>query len=361
MSRRGTILEAEPAAQADVGARGTVRVAVAGATGYVGGELIALLLRHPCVSIARLLADIPQPLPIERAHTALRGRALPICELPCFAGLAPAEVDLVFLATPHKVAHDVVPALLDRGLRVIDLSAAFRLKDSRAYARWYSFEHVAGRALAAAVYGAPELNAVQIRGARLVANPGCYATSVILALAPLVRAGWVDRAAGIVCDAKSGASGAGRIPSDGLHFPEVNENLRAYGLFRHRHVPEMLQALELAEENFIFTPHLLPINRGILSTIYLRLAAHRTLEELISLYRNFYARAPLVRVYDQGQLPEIQAVARTNYLDVGLALDSATGRLIVISALDNLGKGAAGQAVQNMNLMFGFDEETALV
>lgn len=363
MSKRATTLETEAATRttAEVGAQGTVRVAVAGATGYAGGELIALLLRHPFVRVARLLADIPEPLPIERAHTALRGKALPVCELPCFEDLAAAEVDLVFLATPHKVAHDVVPALLHRGLRVIDLSAAFRLKDPRAYARWYGFEHLAGRALAEAVYGSPELNAAEIRGARLVANPGCYATSIILALAPLVRAGWADRAAGIVCDAKSGASGAGRSPSDGLHFPEVNENLRAYSLFHHRHVPEMLQALELAEENFIFTPHLLPINRGILSTIYLRLAAHRTLEEVIALYRDFYACAPLVRVYDQGQLPEIQAVARTNYFDVGLALDSATDRLIVISALDNLGKGAAGQAVQNMNLMFGFDEETALV
>ena len=338
-----------------------VRVAVAGATGYAGGELITLLLRHPGARLARLMADIREPVPMERVHGALRGKALPICELPAFDDLRATEVDLVFLATPHQAAHDGVPALLDRGLRVIDLSAAFRLKDRSAYPRWYGFEHLAASALAEAVYGSPELCAATIRRARLVANPGCYATSVILALAPLVRAGWADTAAGIVCDAKSGASGAGRTPSDGLHFPEVNENLRAYSLFQHRHVPEMLQLLELQERDFIFTPHLLPINRGILSTIYLRLSTHRTLEQVVSLYREFYAQAPLVRVYGGGALPEIQAVARTNFFDVGFALDAATDRLIVIAALDNLGKGAAGQAVQNMNLMFGFDEATALV
>lgn len=363
MSRQGTTLQAEISTSVAANGRPqrVVRVAVAGATGYAGGELLALLLRHPFARVARLMADIREPMPIERAHAALRGKALPICELPSFDDLRPDELDLVFLATPHQASHDVVPALLDRGLRVIDLSAAFRLKDLGAYPRWYGFDHEAAGALAEAVYGSAELHAAEIRRARLVANPGCYATSVILALAPLVRAGWVNLATGIVCDAKSGASGAGRTPSEGLHFPEVNENLRAYSLFHHRHVPEMLQALELEEKDFIFTPHLLPINRGILSTIYLRLLARRTLEQLVSLYRGFYARAPLVRVYGGGALPEIQAVARTNYFDVGFALDPGRDHLIVISALDNLGKGAAGQAVQNMNLMFGFDEETALV
>jgi N-acetyl-gamma-glutamyl-phosphate reductase len=350
-----------PPAMGKTAPRQVVRVAVAGATGYAGGELIALLLRHPCAHIARLMADIPKPLPMAQAFSALRGKALPICERPSFEDLTPGEVDLVFLATPHKAAHDVVPALLERGLRVVDLSAAFRLKDPNAYPRWYSFEHSATGALQEAVYGAPELNAVAIRKARLVANPGCYATSVILALAPLARAGWVNLRAGIICDAKSGVTGAGRTPSEKLHFPEVNESLRAYSLFHHRHVPEMLQVLELEEKDFIFTPHLLPINRGILSTIYLRLAGHRTREQVVSLYQDFYAGAPLVRVYDDGALPEIQAVAHTNYFDVGFALDPATDRLIVISALDNLGKGAAGQAIENMNLMFGYPREAGLV
>ncbi len=334
---------------------------MAGATGYAGGELISILLRHPAARITRLMAEIPRPIPIEGAHPALRGRGLPICELPALEDLRSSEVEVVFLATPHQASHDLVPGLLERGLRVVDLSAAFRLKDRSAYPRWYGFEHKAAGALAEAVYGAPELNAAQIRTARLVANPGCYATSVNLALVPLLKAGWVNVGAGIVADAKSGATGAGRTPNDKLHFPEVNENLRAYGLFNHRHVPEMLQLLDLKEKEFIFTPHLLPTQRGILSTIYTRLAAPRKLSEVVALFRDFYAGAPLVRVYGEGSFPEIQSIARTQYFDVGFALDEVNGRLIVISALDNLGKGAAGQAVQNMNLMFGFAEEMALL
>lgn len=338
-----------------------VKVAVLGATGYAGGELLNLLLRHPGARVTRLMADIKKPIPIERAHSNLRGRGLPVCQLPSAEELTPAEVDVVFLATPHKAAHDLVPSLLGRGLRVIDLSAAFRLKDARAYPRWYGFEHQAAAALEEAVYGSPELYPDRIPSARLIANPGCYSTSIILALTPLCRSGWVDTAAGIVCDAKSGASGAGRTPSDGLHFPEVNESLRAYSLFHHRHVPEMLQELNLEEKNFIFTPHLLPITRGILSTIYVRLATSRTLADIINLYQQFYRRAPMVRVYGEGELPEIKAFAHTQYFDVGFALDTNTNRLVVIAGLDNLGKGAAGQAVQNMNLMYGFSEETALV
>ena len=347
--------------QAEAHAPRALPVAVVGATGYAGGELIQILARHPGVRVTRLMADIKQPVPAESVHPSLRGRGLPVCEPPHPEELASPEVSAVFLATPHQAAHDLAPAFLDRGLRVIDLSAAFRLKDANAYPRWYGFDHRAPGPLAEAVFGAPELFKEKICQARLLANPGCYATSVILALTPILRAGWVDIERGIICDSKSGASGAGRTPSDKLHFPEVNESLRAYGLFNHRHVPEMLQLLGLAEENFIFTPHLLPINRGILSSTYVRLSKHHTLEQIVGLYRDFYVAAPLVRVYDDGALPEIQAVAHTNYFDVGFALDPATDRLIIISALDNLGKGAAGQAVQNMNLMYGFDEVTALV
>jgi len=343
------------------GSRRVVRVALAGATGYAGGELISILLRHPFTRVSRLMAEIPKAIPIEAAHPALRGRGLPVCELPALGDLRSADIDVVFLATPHQASHDLVPGLLDRGLRVVDLSAAFRLKDAAAYPRWYGFEHKSAAALAEAVYGAPELNAEEIRKARLVANPGCYATSVNLALVPLLKAGWVDLSRGIVADAKSGATGAGRTPNDKMHFPEVHETLRAYGLFQHRHVPEMLQTLSLAEADFIFTPHLLPTNRGILSTIYVRLAARRKLSEVVTLFQEFYAHAPLVRVYGEGSLPEIQSIARTQYFDVGFALDEANARLIVVSGLDNLGKGAAGQAVQNMNLMFGFPEETALL
>lgn len=348
----------------------SIRAAIVGATGYTGRELIALLRRHPAVRIASLMSSgrasfAPVPFPIEQAHPVLRGQSPEsslACHTLCWDHLTSSEVDLVFLATPPQTSHDLVPVLLERGLRVVDLSGAFRLKDMRSYARWYGFEHRAPTALDQAVYGLPEINGDAISKAQVVSNPGCYATSIILALAPLVEAGWLNLAAGIVCDAKSGASGGGRSPSEDLHFAEVNENCRAYALFNHRHVPEVTQTLKLDEAQFTFTPHLLPITRGILSTVYVRLVACRTADEVFSLYHSFYAHAPLVRVYGEGALPEIQAVAHTNYADLGFALDSAVAakRLVMVSALDNLGKGAAGQAIQNMNLMFGLQEETGL-
>jgi N-acetyl-gamma-glutamyl-phosphate reductase len=369
---------ASPAAKrkaADLKSRSAllVRAAVLGASGYVGRELLTLLARHPHISVVRLISsdlDGKGPFPIAQAHPALRGRLSVPCLPLNLEGLAGSEVleavaasavDVVFLATPHETSHDVVPVLLDSGLRVIDLSGAFRLKDTGAYLHWYGFEHRASQALAQAVYGLPELDQGAIAQAKLVSNPGCYATSVILALAPLLRSGWVKVSGGIIADSKSGASGAGRTPSGKLLFPEVNENCRAYGVFTHRHVPEMLQALDIGEKDFIFTPHLLPITRGILSTVYVRLNRRRTLDQVVSLFRQFYEPSPLVRVYEGGSLPEIQAVANTQFVDLGFALDEATRRLIVVSALDNLGKGAAGQAVQNMNLMFGFSQELGLV
>ncbi len=341
-------------------------MAVAGATGYAGGELLALLARHPLARVTYLASSgrsAQTPFPIAQCHPALRGKLSLSCDPLQPEELAASAADVVFLATPPETSLEVVPTLLERGLRVVDLSGAFRLKDANAYARWYGFEHRARATLREAVYGLTELSAAEIRKARLVSNPGCYATSVILALAPLVRAGWVDVEAGIISDSKSGASGAGRAPSEKLHFPEVNENCRAYGLFNHRHVPEILQTLALGEKDFTFTPHLLPITRGLLSTIYVRLARHSTLETVVSLYGDFYAKAPMVRIYGDGALPEIQAVARTNYADLGFALHAAAGsnRLVIVSALDNLGKGAAGQAIQNMNLMFGFAEVTGLI
>ncbi|HEV2246737.1 MAG TPA: N-acetyl-gamma-glutamyl-phosphate reductase, partial [Terriglobia bacterium] len=263
-------------------------------------------------------------------------------------------------ATPHQTALEIAPQLLERKLRVVDLSAAFRLNNAAAYPRWYGFEHSAHGELEQAVYGLTELNSASIAKARLVANPGCYATSVILALAPAMQKGWIEIGAGIIADSKSGASGAGRGVSEKLHFVEVNENCRAYGFFNHRHVPEMLQELDLAEKNFVFTPHLLPITRGILSTIYVRLSSSRAHEEVAALYRDFYAGMPFVRVLEAG-VPEIQSVAHTNYADIGFALDAEGTRMIIVSALDNLIKGAAGQAIQNMNVMYGFAEGTALI
>jgi N-acetyl-gamma-glutamyl-phosphate reductase len=344
------------------GQASVVRVGVAGATGYAGLELLRLLSRHPQARVTRLMSsgrDGKKEFLIEDSHPSLRGKFSVPCQPLSLEAFAPADVDLVFLATPHQTALEIAPALLERGLRVVDLSAAFRLKDRAAYPRWYGFEHNAHAALNEAVYGVTELNGERISKARLVANPGCYATSVILALAPVLRNRWIDVKAGIVSDSKSGASGAGRGLSEKLHFVEVNENCRAYGLFNHRHVPEMLQALELAESDFTFTPHLLPITRGILSTIYVRLSQPRTHEEVVASYRDFYAHAPFVRVLAHG-VPEIQSVAQTNFTDIGFSIDGDGRRMIIVSALDNLIKGAAGQAIQNMNLMYGFDEGTAL-
>jgi N-acetyl-gamma-glutamyl-phosphate reductase len=344
------------------GSSRVVRAAVAGATGYAGLELLRLLARHPQARVMRLMSsgrDGKKEFPIEQSHPSLRGKFSVPCRPLALEACDPSEVDLVFLATPHQTALEIAPQLLERDLRVVDLSAAFRLKDASIYPRWYGFEHSAHAALEEAAYGLTELNSESIRKARLVANPGCYATSVILGLAPGLRNGWIDTKAGVISDSKSGVSGAGRGVSEKLHFVEVNENCRAYGLFNHRHVPEMLQALELAEEDFIFTPHLLPITRGILSTLYVRLSEPRTREEVVGLYRDFYAGAPFVRVLDSG-VPEIQSVAQTNFTDIGFSLDQGGTRMIIVSALDNLVKGAAGQAIQNMNVMYGFAEGTAL-
>lgn len=361
----GAVIEQEVQVKAAGGpdAKGAARVAVVGATGYAGRELINLLARHPGVQITALMSSGRgggQPVAVSDPHPALR--SLVSVPIRPFDGedLVPGQADIVFLATPHEVSHDLAPRLVGRGLRVIDLSGAFRLKDSASYPRWYGFEHREAAWLAEAVYGLAELNREAVRSARLVANPGCYSTSVILALAPLLKAGVVDLAGGIVCDSKSGATGAGRSLKDELLFSNVNENCRAYSLFKHRHLPEMLQALELSEESLTFTPHLLPVTRGILSTIYVRVASALAPKDVGAIFRSFYAGAPLVRIYEDGKLPEIQAVANTQYTDLGFAVDAAGRRLVVVAALDNLGKGAAGQAVQNMNLMLGYKEDTAL-
>ena len=347
-----------------VPAPAVVRAAVIGATGYAGGELLTLLARHPHASVTCLMSsgrDGKKSFPIEQSHARLRGLFTPLCEPLDVEQVLASGAQVVFLATPHETSHDIVPRLLDGGARIVDLSAAFRIRDAAVFGHWYGFAHTAADALAEAVYGIPEYAASAIAKARLVANPGCYPTSVILALTPFLKAGWLDVECGIVADSKSGVTGAGRKPSDKLHFPEVNENLRAYGVFHHRHLPEMLQELSLPYQNFIFTPHLLPITRGILTTIYARLTQPREVAEVEELLRAFYADAPLVRVFPAGSLPEIQGVATTQFADIGFALDVPNRRLILVSAIDNLGKGAAGQAVQNMNVMFGFPQTTGLI
>lgn len=357
-------LKASQGAGADSPAQAVVHAAVVGATGYAGCELLALLARHPSTSVTCLMSsgrDGKKAFAIENSHPRLRGLFSVLCEPLDAEQIVRSGADVAFLATPHETSLQLAPRLLESGLRVVDLSGAFRLKDPSAYPQWYDFEHQAQETLAEAVYGIPELHAAAIAKARLVANPGCYPTSVILALAPLLEAGWVNVAAGIIADSKSGVTGAGRKPSDKLHFPEVNENLRAYGIFHHRHLPEMLQELALATKDFIFTPHLLPITRGILTTIYVHLSQLRKLSEVESLFQDFYSAAPMVRIYPAGTMPEILGVANTQYADIGFALDETTQRLILVSTIDNLGKGAAGQAVQNMNVMYGFPQQTGLL
>ncbi len=271
---------------------------------------------------------------------------------------------MLFLATPHEVSREMVPDAIDHGMRVIDLSGAWRLKvaaNRKVYAFSDEESETAASLMQKAVYGLPELRRAEIQQAVLLANPGCYATSVILALAPLVCAGMIDRDHDVICDSKSGVSGAGKQPTAKTHFVEVADNFSAYSVFQHRHTGEILEQLGFASGQLVFTPHLLPIPRGILSTIYLRLAKPISPQQVEEVFRSFYAGKPWVRVFAQPQLPQIQFSLRTNFCDLGFCLAPDGKRLIIISCLDNLIKGAAGQAVQNMNLMYGWIEEEGLL
>ena len=243
----------------------------------------------------------------------------------------------------------------------MDLSGAFRFRNPETFIKWYKLPAPDAKALSETVYGLPELYADALPKARVVGNPGCYPTSVILGLRPLIEAGWINTARGIVCDCKSGVTGAGKDPKRDTHFVEVNENFRAYNLFTHRHTPEVSEHLDLASEDFVFTTHLLPVDRGILSTLYVWLGPSRKAEEVEALYRKFYTGRPMVRIMPAGTLPELQHVTHTNFCDIGFALDPSGERLVIVSCLDNLGKGAAGQAVQNLNGMRGYPETAGLL
>jgi N-acetyl-gamma-glutamyl-phosphate reductase len=338
-----------------------MRIAIAGASGYTGAELLRLLVQHPAARIAALTADTHANQPISQIFPSLRQFVDLTC-LPLDPARLAAEADFVFLALPHKASMTVGAALLDRGVRVLDLSADFRLKDPAAYPAWYGMAHEAPALLAEAVYGLPELHGKAIAGARLVAVPGCYPTSAILGLAPLLKHGLIDTGT-IVIDSISGVSGAGRKPELHTLFSEVNESLKVYGVAKHRHTPEIEQELSGVAGTLIrvtFTPHLAPLTRGILTTITARLAEPKATAELLGIYRAFYGERPFVRVLDEGKLPETKHVLHSNLCDVGLVSDARTGRVIVVSAIDNLVKGASGQAVQCFNLMAGLDEATGL-
>jgi len=336
-------------------------IAVIGVTGYTGLELAGLLLRHPAVSSTTFyVRDTHGKHCITELFPEFRHRGQAPLRQLSLAAIAASNAGTAFLATPHEVSAELAPALLDAGLRVIDLSGAFRFQSPETFSHWYKLPTPHAGRLGEAVYGLPELYSGQIAGARLVANPGCYATSVILALRPLSDAGLIASNQNVVCDCKSGASGAGKDPRRDLHFVEVDENFKAYNLFSHRHTPEILEHTGLPESQIIFSTHLLPLARGILSTIYVPLVGPQSPAAIESLYRQFYAGRLLVRIWPAGFLPELQHVAHTNFCDLGFVLDKSGQRLIVVSCLDNLGKGAAGQAVQNFNLTLGIEEKTAL-
>jgi N-acetyl-gamma-glutamyl-phosphate reductase len=351
----------------------TIQTAVVGVTGYAGAELARLLLHHPRLKgkppvfagrvdaqdAARggiALAEIHPELADSKGHGDLRQQPF------SWQLLSDLDVDVLFLATPHEQSREWVPEALKRGIRVIDLSGAWRLVDA-ANRAVYAFEdkdsQLAEATQQEAVYGMPELHRKQIAGARLVANPGCYATSVILALKPLVAAGLIDLKRGIVADAKSGVSGAGKAPTAKTHFISAADNLSAYGVFTHRHTGELLEQIGLSASEIIFSPHLLPIPRGLLSTIYVHFRERQSRAGIMKLYHEFFAGSPLVRLYDK-TLPQIQYSVRTNYADIGFQLDADGRRAVIVSCLDNLLKGAAGQAVQNLNVMLGWPEAEGL-
>jgi N-acetyl-gamma-glutamyl-phosphate reductase len=343
-----------------------LKTAVLGATGYSGLELTRILLRHPRLEkpfLLRRSADNGSALDLADVFPVLSGNGgYPLHSLS-WPAMKQQGVELLFLATPHEASRTLVPEALAQGLRVIDLSGAWRLKEEQ-HRAIYNFQDsdaaTAARLTQQAVYGLPELNGDRVAKAALVANPGCYATSVILALAPLLKAGVVDRGRGIVSDSKSGVSGAGKEPTAKTHFVAVADNLSAYSVFNHRHVGEIVEQLDLGAQELIFTPHLLPIPRGILSTIYLHLDREMTPLEVESCFRNFYSGKRWVRVFQTPKLPQVQFSLQTNYCDLGFCLAEDGRRLVLVSCIDNLLKGAAGQAVQNMNLMYGWPEDEGL-
>ncbi len=337
-----------------------VKVAVVGASGYTGVELIRLLAAHPEVEITCLTARQNVGQAMASLFPSLLDRIDLVCEEADPSAVA-ERAEIVFTALPHQAAMAVVPDLLAAGCRVVDLSADYRLRDPEVYRAWYS-EHGSPHLLDEAVYGLPEIYRDAVRAARLVANPGCYPTSVALALAPLLEDALIDPAT-LVIDSKSGASGAGRAAKVGSLFCEVNEAFKAYGVAGHRHTPEIEQTLSHlagAPVRVSFTPHLLPVNRGILSTCYATLRKDVSTAELLDLFRSRYDGEYFVRVHPQGSLPDVAFVRGSNFCDLGVVADPRTGRVIVVSAIDNLVKGAAGQAVQNMNAILGLPERTGL-
>lgn len=337
-----------------------LRVAIAGASGYTGFELLRILCAHPSVRVSIITSRQQKGQRIDDFYPALMRHCDLVFEDTDPEKLA-ASADLVFTALPHQASMDIIPSLLDRGVKVVDLSADYRLKDPEVYAKWYS-AHKTPELLKEAVYGLPELYRDKIRTARLVANPGCYPTSVILASAPPLWRGLIDPET-IIADSKSGVTGAGRAINLGVHFCEVNEGFKAYKVAEHRHTPEIEQELSVLAGRAVmvnFTPHLVPMSRGILSTVYSNLKEAVGTADVEEAFRSFYMDELFVRLSNREHLPVSLQVRGSNYCDLGWRVDERTRRLIVISVIDNLTRGASGQAVCNMNIMCGLPEDTGL-
>jgi len=338
-----------------------IKAAILGATGYTGVELVRLLSGHPAVELAYLSSGSSAGNNFSAIHPQFYGQ-VDLTLQPMDLNKIPAAINVVFCALPHGQSALVAAALYEKGLKVIDLSADYRLKEASLYQEWYNLEHPVEELLQTAVYGLPEIYGEQIKTAALLANPGCYPTSIILALAPLLKLKVIDPTK-IIIDSKSGVSGAGRTPKQAFHFPDCTENFKAYRVACHQHTAEIEQELgHLAGEKLLvtFTPHLVPMVRGILSTIYCEPLTATDGHHLQAIFEEFYAPSPFVRVLTGEALPETRAVRGSNYCDLAVRYDQRTGRIIVIAAIDNLLKGASGQAVQNMNLMFDLPENTGL-
>ena len=337
-----------------------MNVSIIGASGYSGAELIRILLSHPRIAIQKVFANSSAGKRVDELYGQFRGRTNLIYERYSLEQVS--DADVIFVALPSGEAMHIVPPLLKTGKRIIDLGGDFRLKDVNAYQRYYKREHVSAETVRCAVYGLPEWNKEQINKAQLVANPGCYATSAILPIIPVIREDIVEEQ-GIVISSLSGVSGAGKSASLDYSFSEVNESVRAYKVAEHQHTPEIEAGISDQASRPVkvtFVPHLLPITRGIYSSIYLRLKKETGHDEIVSAFTKHYASAPFVR-FNEKAIPEIKNVNYTNYCDVGFRIDETNNTLVLLSVIDNLVKGAAGQAVQNMNIMFGFEESEGLL
>ena len=336
------------------------KVGIVGATGYTGVELLRLLLHHPEVEVTALTSQKYAGIPIDHVFSSLMKHLQLKCEELTVDQIS-KKTDLIFTAVPHKTAMETVPLFFRQGKKVVDLSADFRLKDAAIYEKWYQ-KHTSADLLPESVYGLPELHREKIRSAKIVGNPGCYPTGALIGLIPLVKKQMISLE-NIVIDSKSGVSGAGRdVVLDSL-FCEVNEGVKAYKIFEHRHLPEIDQELsEMAQKkvSVTFVPHLIPMDRGILTTIYVVLTKRWKTEEVLNTFQEYYQEELFVRVYPKGRLPNTKDVRGSNYCDIGVKVHESDGRAVIVTAIDNLVKGASGEAVQNMNIMLGFPETMGL-